>query len=65
MRQRLGRKIYDIYAMDIESHNDEESKRKRETSMWLGCFINEESRKEDEASYFYTMGEFLDRCESL
>lgn len=65
MRQRLGRKIYDIYAMDIESHNDEDSKRKRETSMWLGCFINEESRKEDEASYFYTMGEFLDRCEAL
>ena len=51
--------------MDIESHNDEESIAKRETSMWIGCFINEESKEEDEDSYFYTMEEFLGRCESL
>lgn len=51
--------------MDIESHNDEESIEKRETSMWLGCFINENSKEDDENSYFYTMDEFLDRCEKL
>ena len=51
--------------MDIESHNDLESIAKRETSMWLGCFINETSRIDDENSYFYTMDEFLHRCELL
>ena len=65
MKVRINRKKYDIYAMDIESHNDEESIAKRETSMWLGCFINEDSKIEDENSYFYTMDEFLHRCEEM
>ena len=51
--------------MDIESHNDSESIAKRETSMWLGCFINEDSKVDDETSYFYTMDEFLERCQIL
>ena len=65
MRARINRKLYEIYGMDIESHNDEESIAKRETSMWLGCFINEDSKEDDENSYFYTMDEFLERCENL
>lgn len=65
MRARINRKLYELYAMDIESHNDEESIAKRETSMWLGCFINENSKEDDENSYFYTMDEFLERCEKL
>lgn len=51
--------------MDIESHNDEISRQRRETSMWLGCFINENSKEEDESSYFYSMDEFIERCEEL
>ena len=51
--------------MDIETHNDEESIERRETSMWLGCFIDENSKMEDEGSYFYSIGEFLDRCERM
>ena len=65
MRARINRKLYELYGMDIESHNDEESIAKRETSMWLGCFINENSKEDDEDSYFYTMDEFLQRCELL
>lgn len=65
MIARIGKRKFNIYAMDIESHNDEESRAKRETSMWLGCFINEDSKIDDESSYFYTMDEFLDRCEKL
>lgn len=65
MIHRLGRKNYDIYAMDIESHNDEESIAKGETSMWLGCFINEESKVYEDESYFYNMDEFLDRLQEL
>lgn len=51
--------------MDIESHNDEESIAKGETSMWLGCFINEESKVYEDESYFYNMDEFLDRLQIL
>ena len=65
MRARIGRKLYEIYAMDIESHNDEESIAKKETSMWLGCFINEKSKIDNEDSYFYRMEEFLNRCDEI
>lgn len=65
MIARINRKNYDIWAMDIETHNDEITKQKRETSMWLGCFINENSKEEDEASYFYTIDEFINRCEQM
>ncbi|MBO7716468.1 MAG: hypothetical protein J6S85_23080 [Methanobrevibacter sp.] len=51
--------------MDIESHNDEESIEKKETSMWLGCFINEESKWFEDSSYFYDMDEFLNRLKNL
>jgi len=62
---RIGRKKYSVYAMDIESHNDEESIAKGETSMWLGCFINDDNRLEDESSFFYSMDEFISRLEDL
>ena len=65
MRARINRKLYNVYAMDVESHNDLESIEKRETSIWLGCLINEESKMEDETSYFYNIDEFLDRCQQL
>lgn len=65
MRVRINRKLYNVYGMDVESHNDEETIAKRETSIWLGCFINEDSQMEDENSYFYTIDEFLDKCETL
>lgn len=65
MFYRIGRKKYDFYSFDIESHNDEESIAKMETSMWLGCFINENSSKDDESSYLYNMNEFIDRIEYL
>jgi len=65
MIQRIGRKKYNIYAMDVESHNDEESIAKKETSIWLGCFINEESKINEEGSYFYSISDFLDRLEDL
>lgn len=51
--------------MDIETHNDEESIAKQETSCWLGCFLDEKSKMEDPSSYFYSIEEFLDRLEDL
>ena len=60
MIQRLSKKKYKIKAMDIESHNDEESIAKNETSCWLGCYIDETSDINDEKSYFYSIDEFLD-----
>ena len=57
MITRINRRKYQIYAMDVESHNDLESIKKRETSIWLGCFIDETSKVDDESSYFYTIQE--------
>ena len=61
---RIGRRKFNIKAMDVESHNDYESIAKNETSIWLGCYIDENSTVEDENSYFYTIEEFLDRLEN-
>ena len=63
MLMRIGRRKYNVKAMDVESHNDEESIQKGETSIWLGCYIDENSKEEDEDSYFYSMEEWLDRLE--
>ena len=65
MEHRIGKKKYRIFAFDIESHNDKESIAKQETSMWLGCLIDENSSRDDEASYLYDMDTFLDRIEKL
>lgn len=65
MIQRIGKRKYKIYAFDIESHNDLESIAKKETSMWLGSFIDEESKIEDENCYFYNMESFLDHLEEI
>lgn len=65
MIHRLGRRKYKIYAFDIESHNDEETIAKGETSMWLGCLIDENSKIDDESSYLYDMDTFINRLDEL
>ena len=65
MIHRIGRRKYQIYAFDIETHNDEESIAKCESSMWLGCLINEESKIDDEESYLYDMDTFIDKLDYL
>ncbi len=65
MKVRIGRRNYLIYALDIETHNDSESLAKRETSMWLGCFINEDSKMDEESSYFYNWDELINKLEVL
>ena len=65
MIHRIGRKKYIIKAMDVESHNDTESIAKNETSIWLGCYLDENSKVDDESSYFYTISEFLERISKI
>ena len=65
MIHRIGRRKYKIYAFDIETHNDDESIMKMESSMWLGCLIDENSKIDDESSYMYDMDSFIDRIEEL
>lgn len=65
MEQRISRKKFKIYAFDIESHNDVESIIKNETSMWLGCLIDDQSKEDDESIYFDNMDSFIDRLEEL
>lgn len=57
----ISRRKYKIFGMDIESHNDPVSIATRTTGCWLGCFLDENSRVDDERSYFYTIREFLER----
>ena len=65
MQVRINRKKYNVFAFDIETHNDEESIKKKETSMWLGCLIDETNKIDEESSYYYTMEEVLNKLESL
>ena len=65
MEVRINRRKYKCYAWDIETHNDEETIQKKETSMWLGCFIDETNKIDDEGSYHYNMNEFLSKLEEL
>lgn len=65
MIHRIGRRKYKIYAFDIETHNDDESIMKMESSMWLGCLIDENSKIDDESSYMYDMDSFIDKIEEL
>ena len=65
MIHRVGRKKFKIYAFDIETHNDIESIEKGESSMWLGCLIDETSKIDDELSYMYNMDTFIDKLDEL
>ena len=65
MQVRINRKKYNVFAFDIETHNDEESIRLKETSMWLGCLIDETNKIDEERSYFYNMEEVLSKLEEL
>ena len=64
MFTRIKRKKYRVFAFDIESHNDEESIARGETSMWLGCLIDEKSTLEDDI-FFSNMNQFIDKLEEL
>lgn len=65
MIRQIGKRKYSIYGFDIESHNDEESIKKNETSIWLAVFANEESNPNDENCYFYNIESWLDKLEKL
>ena len=65
MIHRIGRRKYQVYAFDIETHNDDESIAKCESSMWLGCLIDENSKIDDEESYLYNMDDFIDKIDYL
>lgn len=65
MIRQIGKRKYSIYGFDIETHNDEESIKKNETSIWLAVFANEESKPNDESCYFYNIESWLDKLEKL
>lgn len=64
MVHRLGRKKYKCFGFDLESHNDSESIANKKTSMWLGCFLDENSKIDDENSYLYSIDDLLQRLEA-
>ena len=65
MIRRIGKRKYNIYSFDIESHNDDESIKLQQTSAWLLCFIDENSKIEDESNYFYSMIDFLNHLKDI
>ena len=65
MIRRIGRRRWAVYSFDVESHNDDESIAKKETSVWLYSFIDETSKPEDPGSFGYSVDEFIDRVEAL
>lgn len=65
MIRRISRRKYRVFATDFETHNDEESIAKQETSIWLACLLDENSKIGDENIFFYDMDSYLDHLESL
>ena len=65
MIRQVGKRKYSVFGYDVESHNDEESIAKNETSIWLSCFLNEETKPDDEESYFYDIESWLDKLDEL
>ena len=43
----INRKKWDIWAFDLESHNDDESIKNGKISMFLGFLLNDKSTIED------------------
>ena len=65
MKEMIGRKKYKIYALSIETHNDDESIKNMETSMWLGSLVSEDSKESDKSLYFYTIDGLLEKLNEL
>lgn len=65
MEHRISRRKYRVFATDFETHNDEESIAKKETSIWLACLLDETSKIDDENVFFYDMDSYIDYIESL
>lgn len=65
MYRRINRKKYRVFATDFETHNDEESIAKQETSIWLACLIDENSKLSDEDIFSYNIKDYVDKLESL
>ena len=65
MIRQIGKKKYRVFGYDVESHNDEESIRNNETSIWLSCFMDETGKVDDEGIYFFTIESWLEKLKVL
>lgn len=65
MIHRISRKKFKIYAMDFETHNDDESIRNNTSGVWLAVILDETTKIDDESCYMYSIEAFLERIRSL
>nr|DAE55090.1 MAG TPA: DNA polymerase B [Caudoviricetes sp.] len=65
MQVRVKRKLFNVYGYDVESHNDEESIAKNETSIWLSVFMTAGDKPEDRGIYFYDGESFINHLETV
>lgn len=71
MIAKIGKKEFEVYAMDFETHNDkyllqqfENNPEHSKTSIWLGYLIDEKATTWREG-FFYSMEEFFERLSSI
>ena len=71
MKVKIGKRQFDIYAMDFETHNDtyliqkfKAAPDKAKTSVWLGYLINDETKDHNEG-YYYNLDEFFKMLKEL
>lgn len=72
MRKRIGKKTYDIYATDFETHNDydlikefEKNPKQTKTSIWLWYIIDENTKWNDRKSYGFDLDSYFERLKEL
>ena len=64
MNKTIKQTKYEIMAFDLENTVDEESIKKNETRMWLGCLIGEDDKLDDDV-FYYDIVDLVDKLEQL
>lgn len=71
MKVNIGNKLYTVYRMDFETHNDSyllnefaNNPDKTKTDVWLGYLIDE-TNTDWRSGYFYSMAEFFKRLKDI
>lgn len=65
MKVRVKKRLFNVYGYDVESHNDDESIAKNETSIWLSVFMTYGDDVTDSSIYFYDGESFLRHLELI
>lgn len=65
MISKIGRKRFRVFGFDVESHNDKDSIKNHETSVWLACLAESENKITDDNIFFYDLRSLLSYLEKI